>query len=102
MPPPALRSPVPGRDPRCRLSDKNFSDGIFFASRLAGMRPAVPRSTSVRFGIRAIWEKAQRRFMHPRGNTIGCRPDFLITNDGAVERRLLGTATEVDPGSDAA
>jgi len=30
-----------------------------------------------------------------------CRPDLPITNDGAVEGRLLGSAAEVDPGSDA-
>jgi hypothetical protein len=40
--------------------------------------------------------------MQPRRNAISGRPDLLVTNDGAVECRLLGAAAEVDPGSDAA
>ena len=40
--------------------------------------------------------------MHPRRDAIGRRPDFPITNDGAVECRLLGPAAVVDRGSDAA
>jgi hypothetical protein len=59
------------------------------------------RFGAVLFGIWAIWEKAQRRLMHPRRDAISCRPDLPITNDGAVEGRLLGSAAEVDPGSDA-
>jgi hypothetical protein len=39
--------------------------------------------------------------MHPGSNAIGCRPDLLITDNGAVKRRLLGSAAEVYPRSDA-
>jgi hypothetical protein len=47
-------------------------------------------------------EKTQCRLMHPRRDTIGRRPDLPITDDGAVERRFLGPAVEVDPCGDAA
>ena len=40
--------------------------------------------------------------MHPRRDAVGRWPDLLVTNDGAVECRLLGPAAVVDPGSDAA
>jgi hypothetical protein len=40
--------------------------------------------------------------MHPRRDTIGCRPDLPIANHGPVECRLLGPAPEVDPRCDAA
>ena len=56
----------------------------------------------VRFGIRAIGKEAQRCLMHPGSDAIGCRPDLLITNNGAVKCRLLGSAAEVDPRCDAA
>jgi hypothetical protein len=57
---------------------------------------------AVRFGIGAIREEAQRRLMHPRRDAIGRRPDLPITNDGAVECRLLGSTAVVDPCSDTA
>ena len=57
---------------------------------------------AVRFGIGAIREEAQRRLMHPRRDAIGRRPDLLITDDGPVKCRLLGTAPKVDPSRDAA
>jgi hypothetical protein len=56
----------------------------------------------VLFGIGAFREKAQRGFMQPRCHAIGRRPDLPITNDGAVKRRLLGSAPVVDPCSDTA
>jgi hypothetical protein len=56
----------------------------------------------VRFGIGAIREKAQRRFMQPRPDEIGRRPDLPITDDGPVKSRLLGPAAVVDPCGDAA
>jgi hypothetical protein len=40
--------------------------------------------------------------MHPGSDAIGRRPHLLITNNGPVECRLLGTAPKVHPGSDAA
>jgi hypothetical protein len=38
--------------------------------------------------------------MHPRRDAIGSRPEMTITNDSAVERRLLGPAAVIDPCSD--
>ncbi len=63
-----------------------------------GTRP----SACMVLGIGAIREEAQRCLMHPGSDAIGCRPDLLIPNDGAVECRLLGTAPKVDPSRDAA
>jgi hypothetical protein len=60
------------------------------------------RFGAVLFGIGAIREKPQRRFMHLCGDAIGRWPVLLVTDDGPVECRLLSTATEVDPSSDAA
>jgi hypothetical protein len=40
--------------------------------------------------------------MHPRRDAIGGRPNLLVTNNGAVECRLLSPATKVDSSSDAA
>ena len=40
--------------------------------------------------------------MQPRREAIGCRPDFLITNNGPVEGRLLSPAAVVNPCGDAA
>jgi hypothetical protein len=65
-------------------------------------RRRASRSVAVALGIGAIRGKAQRRLMQPRRDAIGCRPDLPILYDGAVECRLLGTAAEVDPRSDAA
>jgi hypothetical protein len=42
---------------------------------------------AVLFGVGAIWEQAQRGFVHPRRNTIGRGPYLPIANDGAVEVR---------------
>ncbi|HMH95929.1 MAG TPA: hypothetical protein VK577_05030, partial [Bradyrhizobium sp.] len=47
-------------------------------------------------------EEAHRGLVHPRRDAIGGRPNLLVTNDGAVEGRLLGTTAVVDPGSDTA
>ena len=60
------------------------------------------RRFGVLFGIRAFREKTQRRFMQPRRDAIGRRPDLPITNDGPVECGLVGPAAEVDPGRDTA
>jgi hypothetical protein len=40
--------------------------------------------------------------MQPRRDAIGCWPDLPITNNGPVERCLLGPAAIVDPCSDTA
>jgi hypothetical protein len=40
--------------------------------------------------------------VQPRRHAIGGRPNLPITNDGAVEGRLLGLTAVVDPCSDAA
>jgi hypothetical protein len=63
-----------------------------------GTRP----SAGVALGIWAIREKAHRGLVHPRRDAIGRRPDLPITNDGPVERRLLGPAAVADRCSDAA
>jgi hypothetical protein len=51
--------------------------------------------------IAAFMEKAQRGLMHPRRYAIGRGPYLPITYDGSVKRRLLGSAAEVYPRSDA-
>jgi len=63
-----------------------------------GTRP----SACMVLSIGAIREEAQRGLVHPRRDAIGRRPNLLITNDGPVERRLLGPITVVDPCGDAA
>jgi hypothetical protein len=40
--------------------------------------------------------------VHPGSDAIGRGPDLLVTDDGTVKRRLLGSTAVVDPGSDAA
>jgi hypothetical protein len=50
----------------------------------------------------AISEEAQRGLVQPRRDAICRRPDLPITNDGAVECRLLCPAAVVNPCSDAA
>jgi hypothetical protein len=40
--------------------------------------------------------------MQPRRDAVGGRPNLPITNDGAVERRLLGAVAEVNKGGDTA
>jgi len=57
---------------------------------------------AVLFGIGAIREEAQRGLMHPASDAIGCRPDLLITNNGAVKRRFFCPAAEVNPCGDTA
>jgi hypothetical protein len=73
----------------------DFSSALIFG----GLRR---RFGAVLFGIGAIREEAQRRFMHPRSDAIGCRPDLPIANNGPVESRLLDPTAVVDPSSDAA
>jgi len=51
-----------------------FSSALIFG----GLRR---RFGAVLFGIGAIWEKAQRGFVHPRRNTIGRAPYLPIAND---------------------
>jgi hypothetical protein len=86
-----------------RASAARFVAAPPLCPRLRAPRPASRvRSTAVRFGIRAIRKEAERCLMHPGRDTIGRRPDFPISHNGRVKRRLLGTATEFDPGSDAA
>ena len=60
------------------------------------------RFGAVLFGIGAIREEAQRGLVHPRRDAIGGRPYLLITNDGPVESRFLGSAAVVDPCGNAA
>jgi hypothetical protein len=72
-----------------------FSSALIFG----GLRR---RFGAVLFGIRALREEAQRGLVHPRRDAIGRWPDLPITNNGAVECRLLGPTAVVDPCSDAA
>jgi len=75
-----------------------FSTALIFG----GLRRLLRRFGPVRFGIGAIREKAQCGLMHPRRDAVGGRPNLLVTDNGAVECRLLGLAAVVDPCGDAA
>src|SRR5216683_803958 len=74
---------------------------VFSTALIFGGLRLLRRFGAVLFGIGAIREEAQRGLVQPRRDAIGRRPDLPITNDGAVECRLLGPTAVVDPCSDA-
>jgi hypothetical protein len=93
----AYSRPLSGSGRACVVGAGAGCGGAAMVCWMSSSSAWLSRSTAVRFGIGAIREEAQRSLMHPRRDKISCRPDLLITNDGAIEGRLLGTAAVVDP-----
>src|SRR5260370_38204978 len=72
-----------------------FSSALFFGAFFR-------RFGAVFSGIGAFREKTQRGLMQPRRDAIGRRPNLPITDDGPVERRLLGAVPVVNQCGDTA
>jgi hypothetical protein len=84
---------APATAARCQTRNV-LTRGGSSSTRSTAVRIGI-RAIKSRIGIRAIREKPHRRFMHPRGEAIGCRPDLPVTNNGPEKCRLLGSAAEV-------